>query len=119
MLVEAKKYFCYHCGPIDWWEGWRTVPEAIAAERTAPRQTANRMEEIATIINALGERLSGQLHWEGDGVWRVAPLPDPENLDSIAMFAIKQSNNGATFICSPRQLPWLEEQSMWWKEVDL
>jgi hypothetical protein len=32
VIVELKKYFCYHCSPIDWWDGWRTVPEMIAAE---------------------------------------------------------------------------------------
>jgi hypothetical protein len=125
LRLETERYFCYTCGPIDYWDGWRTVPELIAAEFA--RQTADgdaeavsaewlqesktqRIGEIAYLLDELGEHLAEQLHWERDGQWRVTALPEPKYMSCVAMFAVKQKNNGLTFICSPYPLHWLEAE---------
>ncbi len=59
----------------------------------------------ATIAKELVEKYT---FWEGDGIWMVSGLPVNDSASSLPMFAVKQNNNGDTFICSPLQLHWLE-----------
>jgi hypothetical protein len=134
LRLATERYFCYACGPIDWWDGWQSVPEFIAAEGDSEDPDtavdkgnaawhqgvkARRIAEVGSLLQTLGRQLAEELRWEGDGLWRIASLPEPKNFACVAMLAVKQQNNGLTFICSPYPLGWLETASLSWKEIDL
>lgn len=93
--------------PIDWWPGWTSIDGL--------RRDANRLWEWGVELPSqlppeLDTRIPAQvateLGWEGDGEWKCAPLPTDDGYCKL-MFAVKQSNNGTTFIVSPFDLPWL------------
>ena len=103
--------YCYQLDtPIDFWIGAMTEDELFAAaERAFPDE--NAPHRVARKIRAL-ERLARDgfrgLGWEGDV--REGPyyfgLPTEHEL--TFGYALKQDNNGTTFVAAPFPLPWLE-----------
>lgn len=54
--------------------------------------------------------------WEGDirdSEIYLFSLPDPSDNRELFGLVWKQSNNGDTFICSPVELPWIEEYKIY------
>jgi len=107
--------YCYTMPPIDWWYGWNKISDLTLP----PEDCLGFMEfvsfnSIQDVLRHLDYTLcefdSG---WEGDGDWMFSPIPKHDEDGDIGhcnmIFAIKQSNNGSTFILSPYELPWLKE----------
>lgn len=94
--------FCYAIGPIDFWTAWVKPDSLFGPHDGAP----DREEFEDWLVRAEG--LARDLGWEGDRTVGplVAGLPG-ETPGGDFMVGWKQSNNGATFIASPYQLPWL------------
>lgn len=112
--IHEGSYSVYECSPVDWWAGWMTPQEAVAAyrnERASVMGPGESAEDFArrldTAIERIGIHLLDEFGWEGDGQWRVTVLPDPDTADCLLMFSVKQDHNGTTFVVSPRDLPWL------------
>jgi hypothetical protein len=116
--IAHVRRWTYSCAPIDWWFGWWTLADALhhtlmASEHAhwheitpeALTEDASRARWLATCAG-----------WEGDGTWYVSVLPDPDACLSRFLFAVKQSNNGTTFIVSPFRLPWLHGDAGWYEE---
>jgi hypothetical protein len=100
----------YCLPPIDWWDGWTLLEELVvptAVDEFDDGYTARLL--LATALEAAS--LFVHVGWEGDGCWRAAPLPifDDGCQTHDFMIAVKQANNGTTFLSSPDRLPWLEE----------
>lgn len=66
------------------------------------------LESEATLAKELIEKYTS---WEGDGNWYVSGMPSEDSSDSLPIFAVKQENNGSTFLCSPFPLPWVESST--------
>jgi hypothetical protein len=120
MQVKPGKYFAYCCEPIDWWAGWLSPVEAVAESLkdgwdALPSNAFRNAEILAGEIDRLIKVASAfllQHGWEGDirgpnGTWMVSVVPDAEINSSVLVFAVKQDNNGTTFVVSPYELPWL------------
>ena len=119
-MNQVETAYVYRVSPIDWWLGWSKPSEILAAFGEAPyfddetgclTALANLANEIATWI---GDALVAfkDAGWEGDirqGPY-LAPLPFAFD-EGAYMVALKQDNNGTTFIWSPVELPWLEEHT--------
>lgn len=93
----GDEYWVYSVNPIDNWTGW-----ASFSSYDLPYQFIQALKEAAALAD-----------WEGDvrakPGWRVAPVPCPDECDSVAIFAFKQDNNGTTFVFSPVKMPHLGE----------
>ncbi len=97
----CRGLYVYECGPIDHWQGWTPLPTFLRDEFIDPGQVGRMLQAIAR-----------STRWEGDfragEAPRVSALPvgDP---DCALLLAVKQDNNGTTFIASEVRLPWLDE----------
>lgn len=109
---STSVYFVYVTGPLDWWPGWRWVDEILAAMRGSDTLVEAGYPEPSKLeaMVSSAKKVADAAGWEGDGRWACAPLPAPEMFSSELMFAVKQSNNGTTYVVSPFRLPWLEPQ---------
>lgn len=104
------KLFCYNTGPIDNFYGLHTF-ESLEEEMGGPcRESVNIRSELDRLLGACLPAFR-DLGWEGD--CNLGPgffmLPDPEGATFQWGVAIKQGNNGQSFIASPFPLPYLEE----------
>lgn len=102
--MYALKY-CYECPPIDFWGGWQTLDiNSFGLDSDEP------FGEFNMLVEELEDTIRGfKTFWEGDGQWRFSGLPHGEVYSNCLMFAIKQQNNGITYVLSPFKLPWLAE----------
>lgn len=113
-------YF-YSTGPIDDWFGWQPYEDTLEKAYSEQAEWKNEKREpfdgIPDYVGLL-QRLATKSHlgfakycgWEGDttGGEYIAGFPADHSGPSI-LFALKQSNNGTTFVASPIELPWLGE----------
>lgn len=118
------KLYCYHIMPIDHWDGMRTAQQVIedAVKRMVGagfddgeiwtrfdiemvRDACNSMIRLLKLA-AIGFRRVG---WEGD--MREGPFffSMPGEVNTLMGVALKQDNNGGTFVGSPVPLPNLME----------
>jgi hypothetical protein len=107
----------YDIVPIDFgWEFLRTVPETAAligeSEATARLAGYSGYIDLAGFLRDVkrAEDLAEKRGWEGDFVHggpRVFWLPVENEI--IYGFVWKQSNNGTTFVVSPKPIPWCDE----------
>lgn len=107
----ALDYWLYECPPIDWWEGWWSVYHVadciMDTDYTDWFET--RLTTLAAAAGIAEWLIARNTRWEGDGVLRMTALPIPEHGTTEWLFAVKQNNNGDTFLCSPVPLTWLRE----------
>jgi len=114
-MMVVDWYAIYVTGPIDHWGGWSSIEDALLMTgEGGPRFPGDdcRDQLHALLSSATMCAIRGRfvaLGWEGDGIWRAGPLPNPLSCDSLLMFAVKQQNNGSVFLASPFALPWLGE----------
>jgi hypothetical protein len=110
MNEKPGRPFIYYLPPIDWWEGWTTL-EGLSRS-LEPDEFFDPVVEVATFMLRAAP-LFVKAGWEGDGTWRAAPLPVFDEGVQLRSFlvAVKQSNNGSTFVASPKALPWLEGEA--------
>lgn len=100
MTVELKVYVM---GPIDYWEGWNSPNELASsmyreASAWGPDDVRDRLFAAEDAARAAG--------WEGDGKAHFSMLPI-DDVSCEIVVAIKQANNGTTFIVTPFEMPWL------------
>ena len=114
MAEKTKKFYIYSLPPIDWWHGFQAVGDYIEhmkSELNAFGDTFNTTRFISDLMELAP--LFARAGWEGDireGVY-LAGLPTDEP-DTELIFALKQKNNGSTFIASPYRLPWIKEHEV-------
>jgi len=107
MWNDELRMYVYGLYAIDYWDGWTDLNEV----RRNPSEYG--FDDLdGTLANvAKAARAAG---WEGDGPWRCAPLPLHDSGGRCDwMFAVKQSNNGTTWIVSPFPLTWLNPAIEW------
>lgn len=106
--LEYSKWYSYEIPPIDFrWEHLNS-PEHILATI----KNDDDWEISAHIFEAAYEnakKLASSLGWEGDAL-EEAVFFVPVEGEFRYGFALKQSNNGTTYIISPIPLPHLENQ---------
>lgn len=89
-----KILYVHKIAPIDFWEGWqdpRTLSFGDIKERVAQALEAAREDG-----------------WEGDGHPRFSMIPAGDGDPGCEVIvAVKQSNNGTTFVVAPMPLKWL------------
>ncbi len=109
----------YSLTPIDYWDGFRPWVDylqdqvRLLVDRTdkggegADETIASRLQDEADGLLKAVAAVREHTNWEGDGEWMVGALP----LDgqSGLIYAVKQSNNGATFVVSPAPLTRVSE----------
>lgn len=101
-----RKWFIYACSAVDWWDGWARFDPA-----TGPI-VGGASEYLAGLLTrrlAAAFTLAG---WDGDsrdGYWYISGLPEPVESCRGYIIAVKQDNNGDTFIASTRPLHWLQD----------
>ena len=106
--VTKASGYVYDVTYIDFWYGWHDpwAPQTPNHEPVDPDQVR---WIAASVIRAIRDiaRVTG---WEGDirGGPYVAPVPGPDYEPERGWFvALKQDNNGTTYLWSPVALPWL------------
>jgi hypothetical protein len=111
----------YCIPPIDFWGGWMNVSDVVEAIGLAPEsQDPDQPGYDSQAFGREVERLYRlarvdvwQAGWEEmERPWRCAPLPawaTDSDVSFTAVLAVKERNNGATWIWSPIDLPWLAE----------
>ena len=115
------RLYVYRCPPVDFWFGWlrlRVGEDFVFDVLDEPGGLFER-EWLSGSEGAIRELLSvssdGFLRagWEGDvrdGCWQLSGFPLPETPgDPGFLVAVKQNNNGTTFISSPVSLQHLQE----------
>jgi hypothetical protein len=115
---NTDRWYIHRCSPIDWWCGWTEISvtwQAEGAQVEIPDHFFGYLDspeewpaDIAKPIEVIDKAFK-QAGWQGDGGWRIAPLPDPETFSNQFLYSVKQSRAGMTFIASPFSLPWLGE----------
>ncbi len=99
------KYYHYETGPIDAFWGCIPIEEFLNSEEEQGINCTGIITRLMRECRKFGA-------WEGDmnrGVLVFALPCDSGRLEMEIGFIWKQSNNGTTFIISPRELPWIEE----------
>ncbi len=106
-MPAESTWHLYAVGPIDWWGSCLSLSFS-SFSRDGPCDGDPPFLDLPELLRLLLEFKS--IGWEGDthGVWAFR-LPFPACCGWTWAYAIKQSNNGITFIASPVPLPWLEE----------
>ena len=97
--------WAYHCNsPLDLgWGGMKTIGDFIS-------ESLEDVDHNGFILSRFFEGLSlaKEVGWEGD--FREPPCVFSIPSDQFYLgFAFKQDNNGSTFILSPVELPWLDD----------
>ena len=108
----------YRLDPIDnGWMPWDALIARAPKPKTSPDywdQDWFDLSPDASVVRstfARAQHLAKRLGWEGDireGPY-FAPLPENDTHPSAFLLAWKQDNNGATFVASPFNLPWLDK----------
>lgn len=123
--MKAKK-FVYELLPIDFWDGW--IPLSLAMEDPAkygiisdysgeygswskPDRISKFQEHLRRQVDEAKYLITKHTSWEGDGHIYITSMPgfDDGGGESHLVFAIKQGNNGTTFIVSPFEYVHLRE----------
>lgn len=107
-------WYFYETSPIDWWGTLCTAEEKLQsllrsefAEYSFDEYSfKNMVQEADYFLRAVNQaRLYWtDMGWEGDGVIRVGELLVP-NARPMLYLAVKQLNNGATYIASEFPYP--------------
>jgi hypothetical protein len=115
----------YELPPIDHWMGttW-FIPEQEAERAGAPAPPGlfppdddpHGLAIELTQLHRLAAPAFRTLGWEGDGGWRYGSFPD--ELNTRLWIAVKQSNNGTTYVLSPIAMPWLKDLAFTSIEVE-
>jgi hypothetical protein len=109
MLHMTGRLFIYELPPIDFWQGWTPAshwPKAEDEPFTKYAEYGLDEQEAASDLS-VARKLAKECGWEGDGEWRMAGLPRDDIAAPTYMLAVKQYNNGTTYVISPYELPWL------------
>ncbi|CQR73322.1 hypothetical protein SOV_51050 [Sporomusa ovata DSM 2662] len=102
-----KKAFIYTLNPTDYFVGFMTEREALDAEKGDIEDGEEILKQKIEIAKKLFRE---HTCWEGDGEVYISGLPGRNSNNYPEIFVIiKQRNNGSTFLCSPVELPYLEE----------
>jgi hypothetical protein len=106
--------YIYEMAPIDIWAGWIRLEDALAEPgkyslmgNSASLDEKEIIAEFRQELDYAKYLLAKHTSWEGDG--RVYVTAMPTEIDAHLVFAIKQSNNGTTFIASPIEYAHLKE----------
>ena len=106
--LKYSKWYSYEILPIDFrWEHLNSPEHVLATIKND-----DDWELSAYIFEAAYEaakKLAYSLNWDGD-ISEEAVFFVPIEGEFMYGFALKQSNNGATYIISPIPLPHLEDQ---------
>ena len=103
----SASWYIYTLPPIDCFVGW-TAFDVFVEQAEAHYWTEAAALSLLRTASLLVQR---HTDWEMDRdvtAWHVAALPLDEPESALA-FAIKQSNNGTTFVASQLELPWLSK----------
>jgi len=117
--------------PIDYWEGWiplyyleedepYEIDIALLLARILSvyaytedyKYGSVDPHSMADYITRAVKELKSHTDWEGDGSIYIAGLPCDDGTSgdyNNYLIAVKQGNNGDTFIISPKKLSWLEK----------
>jgi hypothetical protein len=116
MASALPRGYVYEIATVDYWTGWVRLNEyeeqedySVRVSTSVSRRALERVRDHA--IAQIRERSI----WEGDivqGPFFAGLPPRDGNSDSEQMVAIKQQNNGMTFVWSPYPLPWLQEPKL-------
>jgi len=95
--------------PIDFWEGWQTIPEFITG-----LNKPEKLENFFRFFYSAQEWLRHHTHWEGDvrHRWEITVVPAFECDSPAKILAAKQENNGNTYLVSECKLPWFAKEEL-------
>lgn len=107
MLHITGRLFVYELPPVDFWQGWTPASRWPKAEDDPFPEYGVGEDEADDLAVAM--KMATRCGWEGDGEWRMAGLPRADVAAPTYMLAVKQYNNGTTYVISPYELPWLSQ----------
>lgn len=103
MPPNSSPIYLYEMYSIDVWRGWVFIQDALADPDKYDLHLSDLEERVAEVKKLLREHTL----WEGDGNIYLSSIPyEPE---ARLVFAIKQANNGTTYIASPLPYAHLEK----------
>lgn len=108
MLTPNKKWRVYECPPIDYWFGWSPLTRLISDDEAEEGFLTVTAASAVSIAAAVCVQLTRRTHWQGDGEVMVSALPCCADC-ATPVYAVKQEDNGTTYILAPRDIPWLRE----------
>ncbi len=106
-----KTYEIHVLGPIDLWEGW--TPISWKDRKNPPEILLSAVGEFIDLNAVIKQAQFDVFHlsdafkragWEGDGHWWMAPvvlLGSDYYQGGEWQYAVKQGNNGTTFLATP------------------
>ncbi len=104
--------YVYVLPPIDYWTGWRSSADALPEHEFEEEVRGQQAAEVERRCEHALEQFRARTGWEGDireGPFVSGLPPLHGGSESDLMVAVKQDNNGLTFIWSPHELSWLAE----------
>lgn len=112
-----EQRFIYELLPIDFWNGWIPLSTAmddptkygVGSDYPGDYENSNEGDQegfrknLRVKVDEAKFLITKHTSWEGDGSVYIAAMPGLDNGggQSHLVFAIKQGNNGTTFIVSP------------------
>jgi hypothetical protein len=113
-MSQTREFWVYATSPVDYWGGWQNLKQwlenGLSTQEDGEFYEGESVSPEALAHNAfIARKLVTSMGWEGDGIWQFSMLPVPATCDSLPLLAVKQSNNGTCFFCSPVRLPHLVE----------
>ena len=106
------KWYVYNSEPVDLgWENLKSTSQTLAIMVQDNDGRDLDKEKIDDFLRAWesAKAAARDAGWEGDFTVNPSVFWLPIGMEFQYAFAIKQSNNGNTFIVSPVELPWLNE----------
>ena len=109
----------YDIAPIDFgWENLKTVRETASVFLERGSLSSSRINDIDTsdLEDFLrywksAKDAASTKGWEGDFRNEPVVMWIPNDSEFKCGFAFKQDSNGTTFVISPVEMPWLEDQN--------
>ena len=119
-------YYIYQTNPVDFFHGLMPIKKVARDFMECPtivRCTASGEEEsdelfplfLLAMRCARAVALAKGSYWEGDIRGEqlfVFAIPDPDASPPRLGLMWKQDNNGTTYICSPVQIPWIDQEEL-------
>ena len=102
--------YLYEMEPIDIWTGWVKFEDVLqdpyryhytSFSSRHPNSTDQDVaaKQLIQLVDGVKKQLSEYTEWEGDGEVYLTSMP--YELEARLVFAIKQNNNGTTYIAAP------------------
>lgn len=101
------EYYIYELGPTKWFVGFTTEEEVLKTDYNGIEEDTN--EYIKEYIETAKYIVQEGTSWNGEGTVYISGLPGRNGYTFPELFLTIKCIDESILLCSPRELPYLQE----------